>query len=427
MSHQRSSLGPALVATAAVFAAMACGLPAAGPPTPDIAAIVTQTMQALQAAGGGAAPEGGQPAPPSATVAPLEPALPSETPTITSTPTPSVPMASVSVDTNCRVGPGKIYDYLGALLVGETTEVVARSSEGNYWVVKNPDQPGGTCWLWGQYASISGDTSGLPVMTPPPTPTPTVNFTVAVYSAENCAGSWGVYLQIQNTGVDAFESVSATVEDFDLGESHTDSKNFFPVAQGCVILAPPEKLDPGATGYHAVFDFSASPAAHNVRATVKLCTENGLGGNCVEKVVEDVVPAPSDVNLKTDVEAVDGREVLEALLDLPISVWRYKDLDPQAIHMGPMAQDFFRIFRLGVDDTRISAIDTGGVALAAIQGLNAEMEARDQRLNALEARLDRLEADRLAMKRAIVFAAVATFVLGGAAGWWLRGRHQPLY
>ena len=41
----------------------------------------------------------------------------------------------------------------------------------NYWIVNNPDRPG-ECWLWGQYASVSGDTSSLPVRTPPPTPTP---------------------------------------------------------------------------------------------------------------------------------------------------------------------------------------------------------------------------------------------------------------
>ena len=40
------------------------------------------------------------------------------TQTMTLTPTESKPMVSVSVDTNCRTGPGKIYDWIGALLVG---------------------------------------------------------------------------------------------------------------------------------------------------------------------------------------------------------------------------------------------------------------------------------------------------------------------
>ncbi len=38
-------------------------------------------------------------------------------------------------------------------------------------------------------------------------------------------------------------------------------------------------------------------------------------------------------------------------------------------HVGPMAQDFYAAFGLGLDDKHITTIDEGGVALAAIQGL----------------------------------------------------------
>jgi hypothetical protein len=59
------------------------------------------------------------------------------------------------------------YTYLGALLVGESAEVVGRNTEWTYWVIRNPDKSGGTCWLWGQYATLSGDTSGVPVYSTP--------------------------------------------------------------------------------------------------------------------------------------------------------------------------------------------------------------------------------------------------------------------
>jgi hypothetical protein len=104
------------------------------------------------------------------------------TPTITLTPTQDKPMVSISTDTNCRTGPGKIYDYIGALLVGEMAEVVGQSMDGQYWIIKNPDQ-NGECWLWGQYASVSGATTGLPKYTPPPTPTPVFVWT----------GTWTTY------------------------------------------------------------------------------------------------------------------------------------------------------------------------------------------------------------------------------------------
>ncbi len=101
------------------------------------------------------------------------PPTPTPTPSETPTPTPCVPRVSVSTNTNCRSGPGQAYDYLGALLTGEEAEIVGQSTVPNYFVIDNPDNPGQDCWLWGQYAEVVCDTSDLPMMTPPPTPTPT--------------------------------------------------------------------------------------------------------------------------------------------------------------------------------------------------------------------------------------------------------------
>jgi hypothetical protein len=79
----------------------------------------------------------------------------------------------VSVETNCRSGPGTAYGALGALLVGQSAEVVGRSASSDSWIIKLPSNPAITCWLWGQYATVTGNTGNLPIITPPPTPTPT--------------------------------------------------------------------------------------------------------------------------------------------------------------------------------------------------------------------------------------------------------------
>jgi hypothetical protein len=54
--------------------------------------------------------------------------------------------------------------------VGQTAEVVGKNSSTNYWIIKIPGNASGTCWLWGQYATVSGDTSALAEATVPPTP-----------------------------------------------------------------------------------------------------------------------------------------------------------------------------------------------------------------------------------------------------------------
>jgi hypothetical protein len=94
---------------------------------------------------------------------------PRSTPTVVPDTTPGAPMVSVSSSTNCRTGPSTDYDLLYTLAVGQTAEVVGKYSGGNYWVINNPNGVG-NCWLWGQYATIIGNTDNLPDVVPPPAP-----------------------------------------------------------------------------------------------------------------------------------------------------------------------------------------------------------------------------------------------------------------
>ncbi len=146
------------------IAAFACSLPGGeGAPTgeePDLAATITS--QALTLA-----------APTNTPAPPTETPTPQFTSTPESTATPSVPIVTVSTNTNCRTGPGTVYDLIGALNVGQSAEVVGKFPGGGYWIIKTPGSSG-TCWLWSQYATVSGNTSNLPDYPAPPTPTPSI-------------------------------------------------------------------------------------------------------------------------------------------------------------------------------------------------------------------------------------------------------------
>ena len=109
----------------------------------------------------------------------------------------------------------------------------------------------------------------------------------------------------------------------------------------------------------------------------------------------------SDRNAKTDFEPVDASALLEKLSALPIREWRYKDNPENVRHIGPMAQDFFAAFGLNGTETGISSLDTSGVAIAAIQALNAELEEKDSQIDQLENHNSELEA-RLATLEALV-------------------------
>ena len=120
---------------------------------------------------------------PTSVASPTASLTPMPTDTVAATSSVPVPIISVSVETNCRTGPGKVYDRVGYLKVGENAEVVGKKTSYNYWIIKNPDA-NGDCWLWGEYATVLGDTSNLEEYTlpsalpsaPPSTasPTPTV-------------------------------------------------------------------------------------------------------------------------------------------------------------------------------------------------------------------------------------------------------------
>jgi len=142
----------------------ACNLPAGNAtPTPDVELTLTSLAQALET-----------PTP----SAPPETPTPENTAAPDSTPTPSVPTVSVSVNTNCRTGPGTQYDLVGGVNVGQSAVVVGKSTSTGYWIINNLNGSG-TCWLWGQYATVSGNTANLPEYPVPPTPTPSPTPTLA--------------------------------------------------------------------------------------------------------------------------------------------------------------------------------------------------------------------------------------------------------
>jgi hypothetical protein len=87
----------------------------------------------------------------------------------------------------------------------------------------------------------------------------------------------------------------------------------------------------------------------------------------------------SDRNAKTAFAPVSGEDLLHRVVALPISTWVYRNA-PSVRHIGPTSQDFLAAFGVGGDDKGIATVDADGVALAAIQGLNAKLEAAETRI-----------------------------------------------
>ncbi|HUA68783.1 MAG TPA: tail fiber domain-containing protein [Candidatus Saccharimonadales bacterium] len=124
-------------------------------------------------------------------------------------------------------------------------------------------------------------------------------------------------------------------------------------------------------------------------AGINCATVNATGDIWCETIYES-----SDSNLKEKFAPIDSRKILKQVANLPISSWNFKN-DPATRHLGPMAQDFYAAFNVGTDDKHIATVDEDGVVLAAIQGLNQQldeqMKAKDAEIQDLKARLEKLE------------------------------------
>ncbi|MGG7662669.1 tail fiber domain-containing protein [Dyadobacter sp. BHUBP1] len=104
----------------------------------------------------------------------------------------------------------------------------------------------------------------------------------------------------------------------------------------------------------------------------------------------------SDVRKKENFEAVNGKDILQKIANLPLFSWNYKGQDSRVFrHYGAMAQDFYAAFGKDTygtigNDTTINQADLDGVTLMAVQALVAETDELARMNDELEMQLVRL-------------------------------------
>lgn len=216
---------------------------------------------------------------------------------------------TVSVATNCRQGPGTAFKSIYGMPVGQVAKVVAKNSYSGYWIIEIPGQAGQTCWLWGQYATINGDTAGLKEVvtptsvatkTPTPTITPTITNTVAA-AAPAVAGC-------TDSTADNYNS-AATVDD----GSCTYIGQAFVV--GCT--------DPDATNYNPnanAFDGSCTYPPPIITNSSVVC-EDQLDGNYQFLITVEWKPGYSSASRvgRTTVGMLNGVQVYKSGNNMKIS------------------------------------------------------------------------------------------------------------
>lgn len=123
----------------------------------------------------------------------------------------------------------------------------------------------------------------------------------------------------------------------------------------------------------------------------------GAGGNvgCDLTVAVPTWTCASSRTLKENYQPVNGEDVLIRLRSVPVTTWTMIGADENVLHLGPVAEDFYQAFALGLGPTAIGMGDIDGVNLAAAKALEvrttdlqAQLNARTTQVQALQAQVD---------------------------------------
>jgi hypothetical protein len=105
--------------------------------------------------------------PPTPILATPTPAAPMPTP-ISATPTPVEIRIQVTVElANCRFGPGTVYLTLNEVRGGRSLTAVGRNDTSTWWLVEDPINPGGYCWVAAEVTAPTEDLQQLPIVGAP--------------------------------------------------------------------------------------------------------------------------------------------------------------------------------------------------------------------------------------------------------------------
>ncbi|QSX36020.1 tail fiber domain-containing protein [Shewanella sedimentimangrovi] len=124
---------------------------------------------------------------------------------------------------------------------------------------------------------------------------------------------------------------------------------------------------------------------------VLLSDDLDVGGNIV---AQGTISPGSSRATKNNINLIDGHKILQTLTNLDIYSWSYIRDAGKIMHIGPMAEEFFDTFNVGVDNKHISPTDTSGISLAAIKALMEKLEDQNQKIESMQNELNELKSKK---------------------------------
>ncbi len=243
-----------------IFAVFAFNLPVQGAPLYDQAhTAAASTLLAM------VTPQNSATSLPALMVIPASRTATSQ-PTSINTPTPtySAPMLTLRDATNCRTGPGVAYEIIVTYPVAQSLEILGRYEPGNFWLVRSSDSPTGSCWLWGEYAEVSGSYWTAAAVTPPSMPTLGPLYAPSLQKY--------IYYCDEVNGTFSFQTVWA---------DRAGSEDGYRIFRDGWLVA---ELPPGSTNYAETVPM---PASRSAEYSIQAYNETGTAGMQVKRLTCD--------------------------------------------------------------------------------------------------------------------------------------------
>lgn len=195
-------------------------------------------------------------------------------PALTSTP---IPYVVITGNTNCRFGPDSVYDWLYTYLAGDQAQLLGKNADESFWFTTDQNGVIPDCWLWGNYATPVGDTSSLPVFTPPPTPTPRPDFEISYSDYDGAGGDAWLWFKIENTGSVKWESALVYAKNTATGDTAVHLSNTFKDG----VWGGSDITDVAA-GYSGFIPSGQlfKPFGYMIDVYLLACEKDDLGGLC---------------------------------------------------------------------------------------------------------------------------------------------------
>ena len=201
--------------------------------------------------------------------------------------------------------PGEVSFTSGTVAPGQTVDVsvnlTAPSSNGTYRGDFRLKAPDGQIFGIGAnadssfYVQIKTVTGMLPLITVQPLPTMFIatNFTPKYQQTIDCTGNGLDYLlsfKIKNTGTFSLESFKIVVQDTTMNQTYQQTDNFIGMGSVCIAMVS-NSLLASDSGYLRI-QIPDPVVGHQMKANFKGCTQDNLGGICVEKSINFITTMP---------------------------------------------------------------------------------------------------------------------------------------